>query len=175
MARLRLRVAMSGVPNVIGDQWGNGSGNHLTAVRSGRSSSVLEDALVDGIDDEVADMPGAPEALGATTSNAATVAAIGGGDAERVELVGDTRTGPAVRRPGGDRCALPRPRRIGRPTWESRRGRGGGNLDPLRPSSRAGRCRRYSGLRVAARFMPSAERSRNLRRSLAAMTAWISK
>ena len=44
-------------------------------------------SLVDGIDDEVADMTGAPEALGATSSNAATVAAIRGGDAERVELV----------------------------------------------------------------------------------------
>ena len=55
-----------GVPDIIGDQRGNGSGNHLTAVRPGRSASVLEDALVDGIDDEVADMAGAPEALGAT-------------------------------------------------------------------------------------------------------------
>ena len=42
-------------------------------------------------------MPGAPEALGATTSNAATIAAIRGGDAERVELGSDMRTSPAVR------------------------------------------------------------------------------
>ena len=42
-------------------------------------------------------MPGAPEALGATASDAATIAAIGGGDAERVELGSDTRTSPAVR------------------------------------------------------------------------------
>ena len=42
-------------------------------------------------------MTGAPEALGATTSDAATVAAIGGRDAERVELGSDMRTSPAVR------------------------------------------------------------------------------
>ena len=41
-------------------------------------------------------MPGAPEALGATASNAATVTAIGGGDAEGVELVGDAHAAPAV-------------------------------------------------------------------------------
>ena len=76
-----------GVPDVIGDQRGNGSGNHLTTVGLRGPTSVLEDAPVDGIDDEVADMTGAPEALGATTSDAATIAAIGGGDAERVELV----------------------------------------------------------------------------------------
>ena len=32
-------------------------------------------------------MPGAPEALGTTATNAATVSPVGGGDAERVELV----------------------------------------------------------------------------------------
>ena len=42
-------------------------------------------------------MTGAPEALGATASNAATVAAIRGRDAERVELGSDMRTSPAVR------------------------------------------------------------------------------
>ena len=42
-------------------------------------------------------MTGAPEALGATASNAATIAAIGGRDAERVELGSDMRTSPAVR------------------------------------------------------------------------------
>ena len=68
MARLRLRVAIAAFQTSSETSGGNGSGNHLTTVGLGGSSSVLEDALVDGIDDEVADMPGAPEALGATTS-----------------------------------------------------------------------------------------------------------
>ena len=94
-----------GVPDVLRDQRRYGSGNHLTTVGLRGPAAVLEDAPVDGIDDEVADMTGAPEALGATASDTATVAAIGGGDAERVELGSDMRTSPAVRWPGGDRCA----------------------------------------------------------------------
>ena len=85
-----------GVPDVIGNQRGNRSRDDRASIRPGRPTSVLEDAPVDGIDDEVADMTGAPEALGATASNAATVAAIRGGDAERVELGSDMRTSPAV-------------------------------------------------------------------------------
>ena len=85
-----------GVPDIIGNQWGNGRRDDRTSIRSGRSSSVLEDSLVDGIDDEIADMPRAPEALGTTATNAATVSPVGGGDAQRVELGSDTRTGPAV-------------------------------------------------------------------------------
>ena len=86
-----------GVPHLFRDKSRHGSRYHLAAVRSGRSSSVLEETLVDGIDDEIADMAGAPEALGAFASNAAAVAGIRGGDAERVEGGSDTRTGPAVR------------------------------------------------------------------------------
>ena len=71
-----------GVPDFIGDQGRHGSGNDLTAIGPRRSTSVLEDSVVDGIDDEVADMAGAPEALGAFAPDAAAVAAIGGGDAE---------------------------------------------------------------------------------------------
>ena len=91
-----LESGESGVPDVLRDQRRYGSGYHLTTVGLRGPAAVLEDAPVDGIDDEVADMPGAPEALGATTSDAATVAAIRGGDAEGVELGSDMRTSPAV-------------------------------------------------------------------------------
>ena len=58
-----------GVPDVIGNQRGNRSRNHL----SDRSAwndlrPYWRTSPVDGIDDEVADMTGAPEALGATPS-----------------------------------------------------------------------------------------------------------
>ena len=96
MARLRLRVEIAAFQDVIGNQRGNRSRNHLTTVGLRGPAAVLEDAPVDGVDDEVADMTGAPEALGATASDTATVAAIGGGDAEGVELGSDMRTSPAV-------------------------------------------------------------------------------
>ena len=86
----------SGVPDVIGNQRGNRSRDDRATIGSGGSSSVLEDAPVDGIDDEVADTARAPEALGATTSDAATVAPVGGGYTQRVELGCDAHAAPAV-------------------------------------------------------------------------------
>ena len=104
MARLRLRVAMAAFQTSSETRGGTEAEMTRATVGLGRPTSVLEDAPVDGIDDEVADMTGAPEALGATASDAATIAAIGGGDAERVELgrYADKSSRP---RPGGDRCA----------------------------------------------------------------------
>ena len=85
-----------GVPDVIGNQRGNRSRDDRATIRSGRSASVLEDAPVDGIDDEIADMTGAPEALGAFAPDAAAVAPVGRGYTQRVELGSDMRTSPAV-------------------------------------------------------------------------------
>ena len=119
----------------------------------------------------MARVPGFP---GALAPDATTGATVGGRDAEVVELLGDPLTAPAVHGKvvidtpdhvcGGE--VGPHGRVVGN--------QASGAAVAGRRYSRAGRCRRYSGLRCAARFMPSAERSRNLRRSLAAMTAWIS-
>ena len=75
---------------------GERSGYHLTTIGSGRPTSVLEDAPVDGIDDEVADAARAPEALGAFAPDAAAVAPVGRGYTQRVELGCDAHAAPAV-------------------------------------------------------------------------------
>ena len=78
-------------------------------------------------------MPGAPEALGATTSNTATIAAIGGRDAERVELV-EAICGQV--QPSDGQVVIDAPDNVSGgeavPTWESRPGQGGGRHDLLR-------------------------------------------
>ena len=120
----------------------------------------------------MARVPGFP---GALASDAAAGATVGGGDAEVVELLGDPLTAPAVH----GEVVIDAPDNVGGGEVGPHGGVVGNQASGAavagNGSSRAVRCRRYSGLRVAARFMPSAERSRNLRRSLAAMTAWISK
>ena len=87
----------SGVPGFFRDERSYGRGDDLAAVGLGRPATVLEFALVDGIDDEVADMARVPGFPGALASDAAAGAAIGGGYAEVVELLGDPLTAPAVR------------------------------------------------------------------------------
>ena len=85
-----------GVPDVIGNQRGNRSRDDRASIRPGRPASVLEDAPVDGVDDEVADAARAPEALGAFAPDAAAVAPVGRGYTQRVELGCDAHAAPAV-------------------------------------------------------------------------------
>jgi hypothetical protein len=56
----------------------------------------LEDAFVDGIDDEIAETPGSPDALSLLPANAATIFDIGRGNAQRIEFIRDAAATPAV-------------------------------------------------------------------------------
>ena len=105
MARLRLRVAIAAFQTSSETSGGTEAENHLTTVGLRGPAAVLEDAPVDGIDDEVADAARAPEALGATTSDAATVAPVGGGYTQRVELGCDAHASSSRPRRDGHRCA----------------------------------------------------------------------